>query len=230
MFMFKKHADSIMFTIFFIIGIFLFPFGIYVSINTFNYDDKIETTATITDIISYENRDGEISYEVYVEYFIDGQRYESELNGYLMTFSEGDKINIYYDINNPRVISTKSLDLLVLIVPFMGIIFVLIGALGIKKKIKQRRQDKYIEEHGELIYATYVETIVNYSYAVNDEHPYQIVCEWTDPTTNIQYTFKSKNLWRNPEIFINMNNIESFPVYVDKNDKQKYLMDTDGYI
>lgn len=54
--------------------------------NNFNYENKIDTIGTITEISSYKDRDGEEENEVYVSYTIAGKKYESKLNGYSSDF------------------------------------------------------------------------------------------------------------------------------------------------
>lgn len=80
---------------------------------------------------------------------------------------------------------------------------------------------------GKLIYADYDETIINTSYSINRRHPYKIICEWINPVDNEEYMFKSRNIWINPEDIIEERNIKQFPVYIDKNNKKKYVVDID---
>ena len=121
----------------------------------------------------------------------------------------------------------KSLDLLFLILPGIGLIFLVIGGTGIFIKINRRNLGKRLKENGELIYADYVETIINTSYSVNGRYPYKIICEWTNPVDSEEYMFKSRNIWSNPEDIIEEKNIKQFPVYIDKNNKKKYFVDID---
>ena len=86
---------------------------------------------------------------------------------------------------------------------------------------------KKLKENGELIYANYVETVLNTSYRVNGKCPYNIICEWNNPLDNNKYIFKSKNIWINPENIIEEKNIKQFPVYIDNN-KKKYTIDIES--
>lgn len=60
---------------------------------------------------------------MYVSYNVDGRTYESELSGYSSSFYKGKEINIYYDKSNPTKIGMRSLDLLFLMFPGFGLIF-----------------------------------------------------------------------------------------------------------
>ena len=207
--------------IFVVVG--LFAFG-YIT----NYKNKVDTVGTITEISTYHsNNKNNREYEVYVSYNVDGKEYESKLNSYSSSFYEGKEINIYYDKDNPNKICVKSLDLLFLIFPGVGLIFLTIGGIGILVKINKRKSEKKIKENGELIYANYVETVLNTTYTVNRKHPYNIICEWNNSLDGKKYIFKSKNIWINPENIIKEKNIKQFPVYIDNNNKKKYIIDVD---
>lgn len=84
---------------------------------------------------------------------------------------------------------------------------------------------KRLKKNGELVYATYVETAINTSYAVNDVHPYIILCKWVNPMDGVEYTFKSENLWKDPKYIIDSRQITAFPVYITKERIKPYAMD-----
>ena len=209
-------------TIFVIIGLIVFV------VNIFNYKNKVDTVGTITEISFYYSDDKHNrNYEVYVSYIVDGKEYESKLNGYSSSFYEGKEINIYYDKDNPSKIGVKSLDLLFLIFPGIGLIFLIIGGTGILIKINKKKSEITLKENGKLIYANYLETVLNTSYRVNGKYPYNIICEWNNTLDSKKYLFKSKNIWINPESIIKEKDIKQFPVYIDNNNKKKYVIDID---
>lgn len=210
------------------IGALFVIIGLAVCGSTFNYKDKVDITGTITEISSYKDNDKNKKYEVYVSYFVEGKEYKSKLNGFSSSFYEGKEINIYYDKDNPNKISAKSLDLLVLIFPGIGMIFLIIGTTGILVKIKKGKEEKSLRENGEIIYANYVETVRNTSYTVNRKYPYNIICEWNNPLDNKNYIFKSKNIWINPEKTIEEREIRQFPIYINRDNMKKYIIDIDS--
>lgn len=120
------------------------------------------------------------------------------------------------------------MDSLFLIFPVNGLIFLIIGGTGILLKINKRKSEKNLRESGEVIYANYVETVLNTRYTVNGRHPYNIICEWNNSLDNKKYIFKSKNIWMNPKNIIEERNIKQFPIYIDKNNKKKYVIDIDS--
>ena len=64
-------------------------------------------------------------------------------------------------------------------------------------------------------------------YRVNGRHPYRIICEWSNPLDNKKYIFKSKNIWINPEDIIIERDIQQFPVYINRDNMKKYVVDID---
>lgn len=224
----ENRIENLVWIIFFSIGLIFFLIGVIICANIFNYENKIETTGAITEISYHNHSRGNSSYDVYVSYNVDNTQYESKLNSYSSSFYEGKEIDIYYDKENPSKIGIKSLDLLFLMFPGFGLIFVIIGGIGIIIKIKKKKDEKKLKTTGKTIYANYVETVANTSYRVNGKHPYNIICEWNNPLDNKKYIFKSKNLWINPESIILEKNIKQFPIYIDESNKKKYIVDTDS--
>ena len=221
-----NKKETLMWTIFAIIGTIFVAVGLILFGSVFNSANKVETTGIITRISLSGSSENE-SYKVYVSYVVKGDEYESILNGYSSSFYEGKEVEIYYDKDNPNKIGMKSLDLLILIVPGIGLIFLIIGGTGILLKVSKKKLENRLKKDGKLIYADYDETIINTSYSINRRHPYKIICEWINPVDNEEYMFKSRNIWINPEDIIEERNIKQFPVYIDKNNKKKYVVDID---
>ena len=224
----QEKSEYLLWGIFFTIGLIFVIIGSIICLNIFNYKNKIDTNGTITHITSDRDYDNEnIDHDVYVKYTVNDREYESRLNSYSSSFYEGKQIKIYYDKNNPNLIGVKSLDLLFLIFPGIGLIFFIIGATGLIIKIKKNISGNKLKETGNRIDAKYIETTLNTTYSINGKSPYNIICEWINPTDSKTYTFKSKNLWYDPEDIIYRKKITTFPVYVDMNNIKKYIVDTD---
>ena len=222
----ENKLENLIWTIFASIGAIFVIIGLVVFGSVFNYENKVDSVGTITEILSYRSTNHNINHEVYVSYTVEGKEYKSRLNSYSSSFYEGKEIDIYYDKDNPNKIGVKSLDLLFLIFPGIGLIFLIIGGTGILVKINKKKSEENLKENGKLIYANYVETVLNTSYRVNGKCPYNIICEWNDTLDNKKYIFKSKNIWINPEKIIKEKDIKQFTVYID-NDRKKYVIDVD---
>lgn len=222
-----SKSESLIWAIFIIIGTIFVSIGIVICLNVFNYENKVETVGVITQISSYKDSEDARKYNVYVSYNINGEEYESKLNGYSSSFYEGKEIDIYYDKDNPNEIGAKSLDLLCLIFPAIGMIFVIIGLIGLVIKIKKKKLEKFLRENGEVVYANYIETVLNTKYRVNGRYPYNIVCDWNNPRDGKKYIFKSNNIWVNPENIILERDIKIFPVYINLENAKQYFVDVE---
>lgn len=209
-------------------GIFL-AVGIVICMTTFDPNNvKIDTTAVITEITTRRDSDGDTHYDVFVEYDVDGKRYESELNFYSSGYYEGKAIDIYYLEKNPNEVGTHSGDYMVFMFPAFGLLFFSIGIGIVISNIAKKINNKKLKENGTCVYATYTETVYNTSYTVNGRSPYYIVCSWTNPSDGKMYMFKSNNVWFNPEPLIRQSNVTTFPVYIDETNPKKYFLDVDA--
>lgn len=223
----SKNLINLIWTVFFSFGLIFTIIGIIICMITFNYENKVDTVGTITDISIYRgNRN--TKHQTLVKYSVDDKEYESMLNSYSSSFYVGKEIDIYYDRDNPNKIGVKTLDYVFLIFPSIGSIFVIIGGTGLIVNVHNKRVEKYLKQNGNVIYARYVESILNTSYSVNGRHPYNIICEWNNIEDGKKYIFKSKNIWVNPENIIKEKNIENFLVYIDLKNKKKYLVDIES--
>lgn len=200
-----------------IIGLVVVVIGLVLFFNICNYKNKVDTVGIITDT-------GE---GTTVAYNVDGKEYESKMSGYSTDFKVGDEIEIYYDKNDVSKIGSKSLDLLLLIMPGIGSIFLLIGVIGLSVVLHKERKQKRLKENGKLIYADYLETILNRAINVNGRHPYNVIVQWDNPEDGKHYLFRSNNIYFNPEKIIEDRNIKTFPVYINPNNKKQYVVDID---
>ena len=221
-----NKVENLIWIIFFGIGLIFVIIGIVICANIFNYKNKVETTGIITEIGSYRDLYGQRENSVYVEYTVDGRVYESALNGYSSNFYEGKEIEIYYDINNPSKIGVKSIDLVFLIFPGIGSIFLVIGGVGIIIKGRRKALEKKLMSYGDKVFAKIIDVCNNTRYTVNGRHPYVIICQWNNEIDGKEYIFKSGNLWFDPTFAIEQKNIDTLPVYIDMKNKKKYVIDT----
>lgn len=211
---------------FLIIGIIITSIGLYTSIKMLDNSNKEDTIGTITSIVSTSSDNP----DVYVTYNVDGKRYTSVMRGYSSTFYEGKKIDIYYMKNDPNIIGNKKLELLILLLPFIGLIFLLIGGTNIFKIISNKKKKERLIKTGIKIEATYIETNTNFNLRVLGRNPSNIICEYDDPVSNNTYKFKSERLWYDPSLYISDCEIETFTVYVNKNDMKDYYVDIEELI
>lgn len=221
----KKNIDRIFFAIFTIAGIAILTGGIYLLLSqtVLNKKNKIETTATITDIIY--KKDENSSHIVYASHEVDGEEYESILSFYSSTFYIGKKIKAYYYENIPQKLYANGEKFTPYLMIILGSVFSVIGFIGVFYRIIKGNSQNKLKENGISISAEFMEIRRNNSYSVNDVHPYNIICKWTNPTTGENYIFKSENIWLNPKHIISNYNISHFTIYYNPNNIKKYYMD-----
>lgn len=61
---------------------------------------------------------------------------------------------------------------------------------------------------------------------INDEHPYEIICQAANPCTGFITEFKSKIIYEN----LGMYNLEKVSVYINPKKPSKYYVDADEAI
>lgn len=215
-----------LYILFLIIGIIITSIGLYTAIKTLDNSNKVDTIGTITSIVSTSSD----TPDVYVTYNVDGKRYTSVMRGYSSTFYEGKKIDIYYMKNDPNTIGSKKLELLLLLIPFMGLIFLLIGGTNIFKIISNKKKKERLIKTGTKIEATYLETTTNFHVNILGRNPSNIICEYDDPISKNTYRFKSERLWYDPSLYISDCEIETFTVYVNKDNMKDYYVDIEELI
>ena len=204
--------------------------GIWLSVAEFDKKDRfVQHTAIISNIERYIDSDGYTAHRAYVDYTVSGVQYDDvPLNYYSSGMYIGKEAIIYYDPDNPRnIIAGGGAEYLFLIFPAIGAMFFIIGAsIGIVK-FKKANGKKRLMEYGELIYADIEQIGLNSSYSVNGRSPYLIYCHWTDPDSLTTYTFKSPNIWGNPEPQMKAKGLTNIPVYIDRGNPKKYYVSVD---
>ena len=222
----RNQTISVGAVVFLIIGIVLFAVGIVMSMNTFNDAGREETTATIIHIETYSTGRNR-HWNTYVRYEVDGQLLEGKLGSYSSSYFVGKEIAILYDINDPSQITAKGTRFIVLLMPFMGLVFGCVGAWSLlSPRIKRRRKD-FLRENGTTIHASYMGTEENRAFSANGRHPYRITCRWRDPEDGTERIFRSENLWQDPSYEIESRHITTFTVYMHPDKKKRYVMDLD---
>lgn len=227
--MLKKgnRVQYFIFGMFALFGLIFFIIGIFIAVSqNIDEEDRVYTTAIIEDIVTDRDADGDTTYNVFISYYVDRQLYERKLNSYISSYYEGKEIEIYYDKNNPNNVRTDSSNVITYVFSGLGLVFFIIGLVGILNAILKTRKIKKLKISGRKIYANYVSTEINTTYSVNGRNPFYIICEWNDPMTNIKYIFKSENIWFDPENYIQQYNIQMFKVYINPNNIKEYVVDT----
>lgn len=129
--------------IFAIVGIALLCFAVS-SIKTYNEKNEtfVETTSRVVD---YKYNDERLQ-AIVVEYVVDGQTYQKVSNSYSnMPKSIGTEVSIRYNPNNPQDAIWTS-DSTNIVLPIIGVVFILAGVIVVISSIKNGKKQKMLEE------------------------------------------------------------------------------------
>lgn len=218
------------------VGIIFATAGIYFYNADSDFKKNAESTeATIEDIdISYSyDSDGERKkdYNVYVEFIVDGKKYEGYLNDYNSSMRVGDTTKVYYDPLNPANFKGSSDSVVAIIFIIVGLGLTIIGVVimlvNVVISVRRKNKKAYLMQNGIRISAIIDNIDYNYNYSINGIHPYKIKCSYKDIYTNKIYIFYSKNIWFDVQSIVTSGLTSVVDVYMDKNDPTNYYIDVD---
>ena len=139
-----KQWQGVLFgLIFAIVGIALLCFAVS-SIKTYNEKNEtfVETTSRVVD---YKYNDERLQ-AIVVEYVVDGQTYQKVSNSYSnMPKSIGTEVSIRYNPNNQQEAIWTS-DSTNIVLPIVGVVFILAGVIVVISSIKNGKKQKMLEE------------------------------------------------------------------------------------
>ena len=119
---------------FVVFGLIFMVVGTVICINVFSNDDKVQTTAIITDIESYHrsvNGKTRTSHKTHITYDVDGRAYQNVVGMYSSAWSIGDEIEIYYRKDDPSQVGSKDTDWGWLALPGIGVVFWAVGSIAL---------------------------------------------------------------------------------------------------
>lgn len=177
-------------------------------------------SATITEIDTYRDSDGDYHHSVFVAYEYNGRNYDVYLPEYSSSMYEGKKISVYVDPDNPGKVRGKSMAYLgPIMLMGMGGVFSAIGLpiffVGIKKQGKKKR----LLAEGERRYATIVGS-GRTNVKINGRYLHYVDCEYQDPYSGMKYLYRGGQLREDPYHLMGV----QVPVYVDRNDPSQYYV------
>ena len=182
----------------------------------------IETEATIIRMTD----NGE-SVTVFVEFFVNEERYEGRLGYYSSNMYIGKTVSVYYNPQDPNDFCGSFDFVGVIILSILGLVFGGVGggmvASVIIKKIKKKR----VMAYNYIISGVISNVDVNRSIAVNGRNPFIIEASYQNPLDGLFYYFKSDHIWQDITPIIKQMNITAVPIYVNPNNYKEYYMHTD---
>ncbi len=226
----KKNIFLIFFCgIFVVVGITMS----FICLNQKNSNDDFiknskTTQATIIDIntrITGSGDDRKTEHDVFVSFYVDDKKYEGEINSYKTGMHVGNRIEIYYNLDDPDDFLSKSDANGIIVGIILGIIFALVGMIPIFVMIMNSVTKKMITRNGECIQAQIDAVQMNTIIRVNGRHPWNIYCSYFDPMTGEKHLFKSKNFYGEYTGAFEQAGITTINVYIKSGNYKKYYVD-----
>lgn len=214
--------------VFSIIGACLLAGAIYLYINKQAFLEKAETTqGTVVEMIPKRSKDS-TTYSPVISFTTKtGQQitYTSSVSSNPPSYEVGENVQIFYDPADPKDAEINGFFLLwlgVIILGFIGIVFFLIGSLGVLFRYLKNKKAQNLRETGKPISAKFTQVQLNTSQTLNGRNPYQILSQWQDPKTDELYVFKSESIWFDPTEFVKTDTVR---VFIDPENPKDYVMD-----
>ena len=192
--------------------------AIFFAVNSRNY---VEIPATITDISTYRDSDGDTHYSVTVDYEYNGVQYTDIPTGFWVTgMYEGHVMNIFCHKDNPTQLQDKTFWIIIPCVLFgMGALFVLASAFSLHKKLIKNRGARYARKHGEVLFCTIIDVKADTSYRVNGRLVNNIAC--CVPLNEENVIYESEPFSRNYSVAVG----STVKLYRDRNNHSNYYVD-----
>lgn len=222
---------NLFFGIFAVVGVILLISAVLTYISNRKFISEAEEISGVIETIEeYRDSDGDINHRVYVSYTYGGIQYDKvRINLYVSNMYVGKEIALYCDPKNPGRVVAKGTDIIASVIfAGMGIIFICLGIVPICMSARRKATKKKLRSNGRSIYATIDEIRYNKNYTFNGRHPYIIYCSYRDDYRDIEYRFKSENLWVNPEPALTVGSM--IKVYVEENNYKNYYVDAESMI
>jgi len=134
-------------------------------------------------------------------------------------FSRNEQVEVLYRAEEPeqaKINAFSTLYTFPLIMGGMGMIFALVGIIPGSIMLRRKKQIEYLKQFGMRISSTVTQIEYRKNYKVNNQSPYRIWAEGTDPRSGSVTTFKSDNIWFNPEQYIHTGDIVDVLVHPQK--------------
>ena len=171
----RKSNNSPVFIIIF--ALIFIGVGVYLSIREAGFvKGGTKTQATIVDIETYRDSDGDLNHRVYVTYTVDGILYNGRLDTYTSSMRVGNTVPIYYMTDNPSEFTYAKFNFLFPVIFILCGVFVLVLAIiPTISDAKNNKKLKLLKESGRRITAI-VEDVQLTGVTVMGRRQTKIVC------------------------------------------------------
>jgi hypothetical protein len=139
--------------------------------------------------------------------------------------NDGEKIKVFYSIDNPdnaRINNGKKGGIKIIIIAFVMLLFDFFMIYNNKKNI--RISDNF-KINGRKMQAKIISIEIDNNTTIQSKQPYNIICKWIDPFTGKEYLHTIGYIWKDPAPLLAGR--DSIDVYIDREDPEKYFIDTE---
>lgn len=209
--------------IFTLVGLTVMGIFIFLMYNESRYDEKYDAvTATITEITSHRDSDGDTSHSVLVAYEYGGTSYDYiTLGSYKSSMRRGQELTVYIDPSDPAHPRYPMGFWFFFTFMIFGAVFAAVGILLLVLGLKVSQRKRLVENgQGEAVYATVTSARAT-SVKVNNMTTYRVIATWDDQY-GVTHEYKSEYLYFDPSKYIQEGAL--IRVYVDPNNYNKYYM------
>lgn len=105
----------------------------------------------------------------------------------------------------------------------IGSVFFILGIVFLLLNVRGRKTARRLMEAGNYIYAEVSHVEMNHSVLVNGQHPYKVICRYTDEYGTV-HLFRSKDLFFDPEGILKDTMVK---IYVEPGNMKHYYVDID---
>lgn len=223
--------------IFFVVGLGLLSGAAVAGLSTKSFIDRaMEGSGVVKELERRVTRDEDgydsVSFYPVVEYYPEGSSesitFRSNTGSNPPAFQVGEEVSLYYsptDYNDVRLNTFFSLWGVSMILLFIGAIFTALGGGFVTASIIKKGRDSWLRKNGTVIRAELDSVIRNHNVKLNGVSPFQLLLKYSDNNTGQLYTFKSDNIYDNPEPYLRTNGISIVNVLIDPQDPKRYLVD-----
>lgn len=183
---------------------------------------------TVIGLESSRSNDGGTTYRPRVRFqAADGRTVEfvSGLGSSPPAYELGEVVPVLYRADDPQgaeIGDFLTLWFVTLMLAGIGSVFSAIGIGMFVVPVLRDRRDAQLRATGQRVTARLVGVELNASVRVGNSSPWQVVAEWTDPTSGKVHELRSRNLWDDPTPALKG---ESVGAFVDPRDPRRHVLD-----
>lgn len=177
-------------------------------------------------IASYS--DGSTTYKPKV-LFVDGRgksiTFITSFSSNPPAYSRGEQVEVLYLPAEPAKAKINGFFSLwggASIIAIMGCVFLGVGGGMVFYGVRKAKREAWLKLNGRPLITEFQCVERNTRLKVNGRSPWRIVSQWQDPRSRKLHTFRSDNIWFNPEDYIQDKQIT---VLTDRDNPKRYYMD-----